>query len=101
MFGPGLLIWHSGSIAVNPFARVGKNAVIVGNLCIGNKSGKKTAPQIGDNCTFGWDTTVIGDIKLGDGCRIGAKALVNHSFEEENTVLVGVPAKNIANIGDR
>ena len=95
VFDQGLLIWHPGPIAVNPNARVGKNAVIVGNLCIGNNAGKEVAPQIGDNCTFGWGATLIGNIKIGDNCRIGSKAFVNHSFEE-NAVLVGIPAKNIS-----
>lgn len=96
VFEPGLLIWHPGSIVVNPFAHVGKNAVIVGNLCIGNNGGRKVAPQIGDNCTFGWDSTLIGEIKIGHNCKVGAKALVNKSFEENGAVLVGTPAKNIA-----
>ncbi len=96
VFEPGLLIWHSGSIAVNPNARVGKDAVIVGNLCIGNNGGKECAPEIGDNCVFGWDSTLIGDIKIGSNCKIGAKAFVNKSYEENNAILVGIPAKNIA-----
>ena len=70
--------------------------MIVGNLCIGNNSGKEVAPQIGEKCTFGWDATVIGDIVIGDRCKIGAKAFVNKSFEEDDAVLVGIPAKNIA-----
>lgn len=99
VFEPGLLIWHQGTIVVNPFAKVGKNAVIVGNLCIGNNGGKKAAPQIGDDCMFGWDATVIGggQTKIGNRCKIGAKALVNQSFEEDDAILVGVPAKNITN----
>lgn len=98
VFGPGLLIWHPGPITVNPFARVGRDAVVVGNLCIGNKGGARVAPQIGDNCTFGWGSALIGDIRIGDGCRVGAKALVNKSFEEDCAVLAGIPAENIAHM---
>lgn len=98
VFEPGLLIWHSGSIVVNPFAKVGRDAIIVGNLCIGNNGGQKAAPQIGDNCSFGWGATVIGNIRIGDRCKIGAKALVNRSFEYDDAVLVGIPAKDIVNM---
>lgn len=95
VFQRGLLIWHPTSIVVNPFARVGKNATIVGNLCIGNKNGSEEAPQIGNNCVFGWDSSVIGNVVLGDNCRVGAKALVTHSFNENDAVLVGCPAKKV------
>ncbi|MFQ9632687.1 hypothetical protein [Hungatella hathewayi] len=36
---------------------------------------------MGDNCTFGWDSTLIGKIKIGHNCKIGAKAFVNKAFE--------------------
>jgi len=88
------LIWHPCSIIVNPFARVGKDAVVVGNLCIGNKGGKMEAAHIGDKCVFGWGSSVIGNITLGDNCVIGAKALVTHSFND-NSVLIGCPAKQL------
>ena len=94
VFAPGLLIWHPGAIAVNPNARVGKNAVIVGNLCIGNNNGVPKAPKIGDNCVFGWDSAVIGNVSLGDNCIIGAKALVNKTFMKDS-ILVGIPARNM------
>lgn len=93
VFDLGLLIWHASSIVINPNAKIGKNAVIVGNLCIGNKGGEKNAPVIGDNCIFGWDSAVIGNIKIGNNCTIGAKSLVNKSCNEDNVIFKGIPAK--------
>lgn len=95
VFAPGLLIYHPGPIAINPYARVGENATIVGTLCIGNNNGVCKAPQIGKNCTFGWGSTLIGEIRIGDNCKVGANAFVNKSFEENGAVLVGTPAFNI------
>lgn len=95
VFAIGLRIWHPAPIVVNPFAKVGENAVIVGNLCIGNNNGKMAAAQIGNNCTFGWGCAVIGDIKVSDNCKIGAGAIVVRDVIDDNSVLVGVPAKNI------
>ena len=95
VFSVGLRIWHISSVVVNPFARVGKNAVIVGDLCIGNNDGKRIAAYIGDNCIFGWGSAVIGDIKIANNCKIGAGAIVVKDVIDDNSVLVGVPAKNI------
>lgn len=95
VFAPGLRIWHPSPIVVNPFAKVGENAVIVGNLCIGNNDGKKAAAKIGDNCTFGWGCAVVGEITINNNCKIGAGAIVVKDVTDNNAVMVGIPAKNI------
>ena len=38
---------------------------------------------------------MIGKIKIGHNCKIGAKAFVNKAFEEDGVVLAGAPTKNI------
>lgn len=95
VFGPGLRIYHVSSVVVNPNARIGSNAIVVGNLCIGNIHGEKIAPQIGDNCMFGWGCSVIGDIKLEDYTQIAAGALVNKSVFIKKKTLIGIPAHPI------
>lgn len=94
-FGPGLRIYHISPIVVNPAARIGKNSIVVGNLCIGNVKGQAVAPQIGDNCMFGWGTTVIGDISIANNCNIAAGAVVIKSVLSDNETVGGVPARKI------
>lgn len=96
VFAPGLRIWHASPIVVNPFAKVGKNAIIVGNLCIGNNKGEKISAEIGDNCTFGWGCAVIGNVKISAHCVVGAGAIVVKDVCEDGAVMAGVPAENIA-----
>ncbi len=36
VFEPGLVIYHSGNIVVNGFARVGEDCQLHGDNCIGN-----------------------------------------------------------------
>lgn len=94
-FEEGLRIYHIGAIAVNPAARIGKNCIIVGNVCIGNVEGLNVAPKIGDNCMLGWGTTIIGDIHISNNCKIAAGAVVVKDVNVENDVVGGVPAKSL------
>lgn len=42
---------------------------------------------------------VLGDVRLADNIAVGANAVVNKSFAEENVAIAGVPAKKISNNG--
>lgn len=96
-FLEGLRIYHIGPIAVNPAAKIGRDCIIVGNVCIGNVEGLYVAPKIGDNCMLGWGSIVIGDITIANNCRIAAGAVVVKNVDQDNSVLVGVPASRIKN----
>lgn len=50
--------------------------------------------KIGRNCWFGSNVTVLGGVDIGDGCIVGAGAVVTKSFPE-NSIIVGNPAKLI------
>ena len=44
---------------------------------------------------IGPGAVLFGEITIADGCYIGANAVVNKSFTEPNSVIVGIPAKVI------
>ena len=95
-FGPGLKIYHYGSIIVNPKARIGKNCTIHGNCCIGSKGTfPDDSPVIGDNVDIGQNAQILGGITIADGVKIGAGAVVTKSVLESNVTVVGVPGKII------
>ena len=56
--GPGLTIWHWGSIIINPHAKIGRGCVLNPGVIIGHKE-KGLAPHIGDEAyypyKFVWD----------------------------------------------
>lgn len=93
-FGKGLQIYHGG-IVVNTAVRAGENCVLHGGNCIGNNGFVDVVPKLGNNVDFGYGSTVIGDISIADYCIIGANAVVNRSFEESGSKIVGVPARKI------
>jgi serine O-acetyltransferase len=106
VFGPGLAIVHYGLLVVSPHAKVGRNCRIHAGVNIGGAAGLvghgariPAAPKIGANCYLGPGAKIYGAIELADGCVVGANAVVNRSFLEPNSVLVGVPAKVVSNKG--
>lgn len=106
VFDSGLAIVHYGNIIISPYTRIGKNCRIHVGVNIGG-AGKLTSveeakfldPTIGNNCYIGPGAKLYGPIVLGDNVVIGANAVVGKSFEGNNLVLAGVPAKIISNTG--
>jgi Serine acetyltransferase len=93
-FDLGLMISHYGSVIVNPNSRIGRNCVIHGNCCIGNKGGEnQDSPIIGDNVDIGQNAQILGGITIANGVKIGAGAIVTKSVTEEGVTVVGIPAK--------
>lgn len=93
-FGEGLKIEHFGSVIVNPKARIGRNCIIHGNCCIGSKGGyPDDSPVIGDNVDIGQFAQILGGIRIADGVRIGAGAVVVKDVLEPGVTVAGVPAR--------
>ncbi len=96
-FGPGLYIPHYGTIVINTRARIGRNCTIHTDVCIGrHPDSKDRVPTLGDNIYIGPGAKIYDAITIASGATIGANAVVNRSFNEENCVLAGVPAKMLA-----
>ena len=69
---------------------------------IGTKAGfGDLAPTIGDNCYIGPGAKLFGDIVVGNNVAIGANAVVNKSFRENDITVAGVPAKVISHKGSK
>lgn len=101
-FEEGLSIAHTGTIVVNAAAKIGKNCRIHVCTNIGTAAGTSTdCPIIGDDCYIGPGAKLFGSIRIGNGVAIGANAVVNKSFEENDVSIAGVPAKIISNKGSK
>ncbi len=61
-------------------SKIGRNPVIFQHTTIGSDSlpgsGDEGSPTIGDNVYIGTGARIIGNIQVGDNCRIGANAVV-------------------------
>lgn len=85
-------------IFISNNTRIGKNVVIFQHVTIGSDtlrdSDNKGSPVIGDNVYIGCGAKIIGGIKIGDNCRIGANAVVYKDMPP-NSVAVQSPTRII------
>lgn len=95
VFGPGLCILHYGTIVVNSKSKIGKNCRVEVCVNIGASGGNPAAPKIGDNVYIAPGVKIYGDISIANNIAIGANSTVNKSFEEDNILIAGSPAKKI------
>jgi serine O-acetyltransferase len=98
IFGPGLSIVHYGTIIINYTTRIGANCRIHACVNIGASGGEIQGPILGDNVYIAPGAKIFGNIKIPNNTAIGANSVVNKSFEKENTIIAGVPAKVIGEI---
>lgn len=59
---------------------------------IGETAGKGVGIEIGRNCWLGNDVKILDGVTLGDGCVVGAGAVVTKSMPERS-VVAGVPGR--------
>ena len=90
----GVYIPH-GQVVIDGLTEVGSGTAIRPFVTIGLNEGNLIGPTIGRNVMIGTGAKIIGPVSLGDGCRIGANAVVVHDVPG-NTTVVGIPAAPIA-----
>jgi acetyltransferase-like isoleucine patch superfamily enzyme len=54
---------------------------------------------IGDDCWLATGCIILPGVKLGNHVIVAAGAVVTRSFEEDNIILGGTPAKIVKRIG--
>lgn len=72
-------------VYISRYASVGADCWIYQNVTIGEIDRK--APQIGDGCLIGAGAVVVGGIKIGNHVKIGAGAVVNTDVPDGCTVV--------------
>lgn len=98
--GSGIMIDHGHGIVVGETARIGNNVSMLHGVTLGGtgKEGGDRHPKIGDNVMIGAGAKVLGNISVGDCCRIAAGSVVLKDIPDSVTV-AGVPAKVVGPAG--
>jgi serine O-acetyltransferase len=92
--GPGLRIWHFGGIFIHAEAVIGSNCTLRHGVTIGNLHAGGGVPVLGNDVELGAYAQVLGGIRIGNGCKIGAMAVVLCDMPDGATA-VGAPARII------
>ncbi len=89
-FGPGFVLVHCLGVVINGSVRGGAGVKIEHQVTIGAE--KRQSPELGDDVFIGAGAKIVGPVRIGDGARVGANAVVVHDVPAHSTV-VGIPAR--------
>ena len=87
---PGVYIPH-GKVVMDGIVRVGSGTMITPWVTLGLTSTIE-GPTIGRDCMIGTGAKILGPVRIGDGARIAANAVVVSDVPAHTTV-AGAPAK--------
>jgi serine O-acetyltransferase len=89
-FGPGFVLIHATGVIINGDVRGGSRIYIEHQVTIG--ADHRRSPILESDVFIGAGARVIGNVKVGQGARIGANAVVVDDVPDNCTV-AGVPAR--------
>jgi serine O-acetyltransferase len=93
--GPGLRIYHFGTIIVHADAEIGANCTLRHGVTIGSRVDHGPVPIIEDDVDLGAYAQVLGGVRVGRGAKVGALSVVLCDVPP-GAVAVGVPARIVA-----
>lgn len=95
--GPGLYLGHPYNITINQNSEIGKNVNILKGATIGmeNRGKRRGCPKIGDNVYIGINSTIVGNIIIGNDVIISPNTFVNLDVPD-HSIVIGNPCKIIS-----
>lgn len=92
--GRRLVIEHQGCIVIHGDSVIGDDCIIRQGVTLGNRAldARFDAPILGNRVNVGAGAKILGKVRLGDGCNIGANAVVLCDVPAGATA-VGIPAR--------
>ena len=95
--GRRIFLDHAFGVVIGETAVVGDDVLIYQGVTLGGVSlerGVKRHPTIKNHSVIGSGAKILGDITIGENCRIGSNSVVVKSIPDDSTA-VGVPARVI------
>jgi serine O-acetyltransferase len=92
--GSGIMLDHATGVVIGETAVVGNNVSILQSVTLGG-TGKDEGdrhPKIGDGVLISAGAKILGNIRVGEGAKVGAGSVVLADVPPHTTV-AGVPAK--------
>lgn len=91
--GKGLIIGHWGKIVLNGKAKYGNHFFVTHNVTIGRdiRGKRKGTPTFGDRVVVRTNSTVVGNIHIGNDVLIAPNTFVNFDVPD-HSVVIGNPA---------
>lgn len=86
--GRRVKIAHQGGIVIHRFADIGDECVIRQNVTLGaaSEATHQLGPRLGTRVDVGAGAVIIGQVRIGDGAKIGPNTVVTMDVPPEATV---------------
>ena len=107
--GKNLFIDHGMGVVIGETSEIGDNVTIYHMVTLGGISpsinsddqrNTKRHPTLMDNVVVGSGAQILGPVVIGKNSKIGANAVITRDVQE-NSVMVGIPAKNVGESSPR
>ena len=86
--GTRLLMKHPYNITINRDSIIGNNFTILKGATVCNsKTGNVGIPTIGDDCYLGINSTIVGNVVIGNRVLIAANTFVNFDVPDDSDVI--------------
>lgn len=87
---------HGMGVVIGETAEIGDDVLMYHSVTLGAVTNQKVKrhPTVGNNVMIGAGAVLLGNITIGDDCKIGANSVVLTDVPEDSTA-VGAPAKII------
>jgi serine O-acetyltransferase len=98
--GQRFFIDHGMGVVIGETAEIGNDVLLYQGVTLGGtgKERGKRHPTVGNDVVIGTGAKVLGNIRIGDGARIGAGSVVVSAVPDHSTV-VGVPGRVVRKRG--
>lgn len=100
--GPGIVLVHCFGIVIGSSTRIEGSCVIFHGVTFGDRGSEWVGsnqpdghPIIGYGCMFGAGAKVLGSVRVGDNCVVGANSVVLNNVPD-NSVVAGLPARIVS-----
>lgn len=102
VIGKNLFIDHGMAVVIGETCEIGDNVTIYQGVTLGGtgKEKGKRHPTIGNNVLIASGAKILGSMKIGDNCKVGAGSVVLQEVPPNSTV-VGIPGRIVIQNGVR
>lgn len=94
--GPRFRIMHGAGLVLGPRHRIGGDFTVYQGVTLGQR--RNDCPEerltIGDRCTFFAGAAALGSLRIGDGVKLAANAVLLSDAEADGTY-AGAPARRV------